>query len=48
MGGAAIGEEFRALAWAVKSRLRSGDWSAEQAEKARDILKKARRELEDL
>lgn len=48
MGGVAIGDEFRALAFAVKSRLRRGGWSAEQAEKARDILRKARRELEDL
>src|SRR5690606_7734162 len=48
MKGAAIGEEFRALAWAVKSKLRSGEWNAEQTEKAREILKKARRDLEDL
>lgn len=48
MGGVAIGEEFRALRWAVHSKLRSGGWSAEQAEKAREILKKARRDLEDL
>jgi DNA-binding PadR family transcriptional regulator len=48
MGEVALGDEFRALAFAVKSRLRRGGWSAEQAEKARDILRKARRELEDL
>ena len=48
MGGAAIGDELRALAWAVRSKLRGGGWSAEQAQKARDILKTARRELEDL
>lgn len=48
MGGAAVGEEFRALAFAVKSRLRGGGWSPDQAEKARDILRRARRELEDL
>jgi DNA-binding PadR family transcriptional regulator len=48
MGGAAIGEEFRALAWAVKSRLRSGGWNAQLAEMARAILKKARRDLQDL
>jgi DNA-binding PadR family transcriptional regulator len=48
MGEVALGDEFRALAFAVKSRLRRGGWSAEQAEKARDILRRARRELEDL
>ncbi|OJU38379.1 MAG: PadR family transcriptional regulator [Rhizobiales bacterium 68-8] len=48
MGGAAIGDELRALAWAIRSKLRGGGWSAEQAQKARDILKTARRELEDL
>jgi DNA-binding PadR family transcriptional regulator len=48
MGGAAIGDEFRSLAWAVKSRLRTGEWTADQTEKAREILKKARRDLEDL
>jgi DNA-binding PadR family transcriptional regulator len=48
MGGVALGDEFRAFAFAVKSRLRRGGWNAEQAEKARDIIRKARRELEDL
>jgi len=48
MGGAAIGEELKALHWAIRSKLRGGGWSAEQAEKARAILKAARRELEDL
>ncbi len=48
MGGAAIGDELRALAFAVKSRLRRGGWSAAQAGKAQEILRKARRELEDL
>jgi DNA-binding PadR family transcriptional regulator len=48
MGEAALGDEFRSLAFAVKSRLRRGGWSAEQAEKARDILRKARRDLEEL
>ncbi len=48
MGGAAIGDELRSLVWTVKSRLRGGEWSSDQAEKARDILKKARRDLEDL
>lgn len=47
-GGIAIGEEMRALRWAVYSRLRSGALTGKQAEKARDILKKARRDLEDL
>lgn len=48
MGGVAIGEEFRALRWAVHSKLRSGGWTSEQSEKAREIIKKARRDLEDL
>ncbi len=48
MGGVAIGEEVRSLVWAVKSRMRSGEWSAAQNEQAREILKKARRDLEDL
>jgi len=48
MGGAAIGDEFRALHWAVRSKLRSGGWTSEQVEKAREIIKKARRDLEDL
>jgi DNA-binding PadR family transcriptional regulator len=48
MGGVAIGDEVRSLAWAVKSRLRRGEWSVDQTEKAREILKKARRDLEDL
>lgn len=48
MSGVAIGDEFRALRWAVFSRLRSGSWTPEQAETARDLLKKVRRDLEDL
>ena len=48
VGGHAIGEEFRALRWAVHAKLRSGGWTSEQSEKAREIIKKARRDLEDL
>jgi DNA-binding PadR family transcriptional regulator len=48
MGGAAVVEEMRGIGFALRSRLRSGDWSREQVEKARDILRKARREIEDL
>lgn len=48
MGGAAIGDEVRGLGMVVRSKLRGGDWSAEQVEKAREILKKARREIDDL
>jgi DNA-binding PadR family transcriptional regulator len=48
VGGVALGDEVRALRWAVYSRLRSGSLTAAQAEKAREILKRARRELEDL
>lgn len=47
-GGIALGDEVRALRWAVYSRLRSGALSAEQAAEAREILKRARREIEDL
>lgn len=46
--GVALGDEMRALRWAVFSKLRSGSFNAEQAKKAREILKKARRDLEDL
>ena len=48
VSGAALGQEVKALGFAVFSRLRSGSLTAEQAAKARDILKRARRELEDL
>ena len=48
VSGVALGDEVKALNFAVFSRLRSGQMSAEQAEKAREILKKARRDLEDL
>ena len=47
-GGVALGDEVRALRWAVYSRLRGGALSAEQAAEAREILKRARREIEDL
>lgn len=47
MGGAAIGEEMRGLGFALRQKMR-GDWSRDQVEKAREILKKARREIEDL
>lgn len=48
MGGAAIGEEIRELGWMLRSKLRGGEWSREQVEKVRDILKKAKRDIEDL
>ncbi|MCB1452078.1 MAG: PadR family transcriptional regulator [Rhizobiaceae bacterium] len=48
MGGAAIGDELRSLRWTIHSRMRSGEWSADKTEKAREILKNARRDLEDL
>ncbi len=48
MGGAAIGDEMRALGWAVRSKLRGGEWNADQSAKALDILKKARRDLNGL
>ncbi len=48
MGDVALGDEFRQLAFAVKSRLRRGGWTGDQAKKAQEILRKARRDLEDL
>lgn len=48
ISGFAIGEEMRALRRAIHGKLRSGTLTAEQAEKARDILRKARIDLEDL
>ena len=48
MGGVAIHDELGSLHWAIRSRLRGGDWTSEQVEKAREIIKKARRDLEDL
>ena len=48
VGNVALGDEVRALIKAVYVRLRGGSLSAAQAEKAREILKKARRDLEDL
>ncbi|MEX0956140.1 MAG: PadR family transcriptional regulator [Rhizobiaceae bacterium] len=48
MSGVAIGDEFRALRWTVQSKMRNGEWSADQTEKAQEILKTARRDLEDL
>ncbi len=46
--GVSLADEVRALTFALFSRLRSGSLTAAQAEKAREILKKARRDLEDL
>lgn len=48
MGGAAIGEEIREMGAMLRTKLRGGDWSREQVEKVREILKTARREIEDL
>lgn len=46
--GVSLADEVRALTFALFSRLRSGSLTGAQAEKAREILKKARRDLEDL
>jgi DNA-binding PadR family transcriptional regulator len=43
-----LGEEVREVAKAVFMRLRRGRFTPEQARKARDILRKARRDVEDL
>ncbi len=48
MGGVALGDEFRALSRAVVMRLREGSLTKEQAEKALQILKTARRDFEEL
>ncbi|MCV3241912.1 PadR family transcriptional regulator [Mesorhizobium sp. ZC-5] len=48
ISGFAIGEEMRALRRAIHGKLRSGTLTAEQAEKARDILRKARVDLDNL
>jgi len=46
--GAALGEEMHALRFALHSKLRSGSLNAEKAEQLREILKRVRREIEDL
>ena len=43
-----LGDEVRDIAKAVFMRLRRGQFTPEQARKAFDILKKARRDIEDL
>ena len=48
MGGVAIGEDLRALRWTIHERLRGGGWSPEQVAKAREILRKAKAELDGL
>jgi DNA-binding PadR family transcriptional regulator len=47
-GEISLGDEVRGVAKAVFVRMRRGEFSPEQARKARDILKKARRDIEDL
>ena len=47
-GGVSLGDEIRALRWTVFALVRRGRLDAAQAKKAADILKKARRDLEDL
>ncbi len=48
MGGAAVSDELRGLRWTLHAKLRGGEWSAEQVQKARDILKKAHSDIESL
>lgn len=43
-----LGDEVRSVAKAVFLRLRSGQFTPEQARKVYEILKKARRDIEDL
>ena len=47
-GEISLGDEVRWVAKAVFMRLRRGQFTPEQARKVRDILRKARREVEDL
>ncbi|MBX3568572.1 MAG: PadR family transcriptional regulator [Rhizobiaceae bacterium] len=47
-GEVSLGDEVKGIARAVFVRMRRGQFSPEQSRKARDILKKARREIEDL
>lgn len=46
--GAALSDEVRALTMTLFSRLRGGSLTSDQADKAREILKRARKDLEDL
>ncbi|MEM5474162.1 PadR family transcriptional regulator [Hoeflea sp. AS60] len=46
--GVSLGAEFRMLRRSLFSQLRSGGYSAEQAQQALEILKKARKDIEDL
>src|SRR5262245_16232684 len=43
-----LGDEMRALRWTLFTMVRRGSLTADQAKAARDILRKARRDLEDL
>lgn len=47
-GAVSLGDEARDVANAVFTRLRRGQFTAEQALKAHEILKKARRDIENL
>jgi DNA-binding PadR family transcriptional regulator len=47
-GEISLGDEVRAVAKAVFMRLRRGQFTPEQARKVRDILRKMRRDIEDL
>jgi DNA-binding PadR family transcriptional regulator len=47
-GEISLGEEVKDVAKAVFLRLRRGQFTPEQARKAREILRKARRDVEDL
>jgi len=48
MQGVAVGEAFRALRRSIFRALRGGEFSAEQSQKAAEILKKARDDIEKL
>jgi DNA-binding PadR family transcriptional regulator len=48
MGGAVIGEEFRALRQMIHEKMRGGAWNSEQAAKARGIIRQALKDLGEL
>ena len=48
VSGVALGEEMRALKWALFGRMREGSLDAAKAGKALEILRRARKEMDEL
>lgn len=48
VSGVALGEELRALKWALFGRMREGSLDPEKASKALEILRRARKDLDGL